>query len=347
MRKTIIQALSILLVLFMIFSAIMIAYNVISHSPKVEQQTQQPILKEIKNQKADLNDDKTYGLDITQLLSENPNVSDLKVQQRKNLEHGYIQDLAIDEKRKAITFKVHAPGITVIELWANKVGQEQILKAWKLEIIDQSFEQKETQWLIKAEVLAKKWVGKIYGLAYNQPNVGNAFVIEVTYAPKNVGDEDFIFETLNPQSKIGATTLQSIQTAIWHIQRNHEEYNISQNFFEQYKIKIKAHVYGDVDGPSAGIAFTTAILSRITNKPISSDIGMTGEITGLGIVGPVGGIKEKIMGAIKNGVKKLWFSVWNDGDINAVPLDLLRKVKITTRLVYDKIYADIFNNKYD
>jgi ATP-dependent Lon protease len=91
-----------------------------------------------------------------------------------------------------------------------------------------------------------------------------------------------------------------------------------------YDVHVNVIGGGNVDGPSAGAAITVSILSAITNKPVRQDVAITGEISLLGNVKPVGGITEKIYGAIQSGIKKVIIPEENKKDISCK----LREIEI-------------------
>ncbi len=99
---------------------------------------------------------------------------------------------------------------------------------------------------------------------------------------------------------------ESAQIALGYIKSNHQQYNISYDLITENNIHI--HVpEGAVkkDGPSAGIALTTAMISVLGKYEIPHDVAMTGEITLRGRVLAIGGLKEKSIGALRNGIKKI------------------------------------------
>lgn len=91
-----------------------------------------------------------------------------------------------------------------------------------------------------------------------------------------------------------------------------------------YDVHVNVIGGGNVDGPSAGAAITVSILSAITNKPVRQDVAITGEISLLGNVKPVGGITEKIYGAIQSGIKKVIIPEENKKDVSCK----LREIEI-------------------
>lgn len=93
------------------------------------------------------------------------------------------------------------------------------------------------------------------------------------------------------------------------------------------------------DGPSAGIAMTTALVSLAMHKPIIKDVGMTGEISLNGKVLPIGGVKEKVMAGSREGVTTLIFPRANERDIEKLP-DYIKE-GITFHFVED--YMDVFD----
>ncbi|WGS64204.1 endopeptidase La [Marinitoga aeolica] len=82
------------------------------------------------------------------------------------------------------------------------------------------------------------------------------------------------------------------------------------------------------DGPSAGVTLTTSIVSSLLKKPINNEIAMTGEITLMGKVLPVGGIKEKLLSAYRSGIKEVIIPKDNEKDLEKIPEEILKKIKV-------------------
>ena len=113
---------------------------------------------------------------------------------------------------------------------------------------------------------------------------------------------------------------ESATVAVGYVKLHAKEYGIDPVMFEKQDIQI--HVpEGAVpkDGPSAGITLTTAVISALTNKPVYSDLAMTGEVTLRGNVLAIGGIKEKSMAAHRSGIQRIVMPKTNVKDMDEIP----------------------------
>lgn len=154
-------------------------------------------------------------------------------------------------------------------------------------------------------------VGVATGLAYTTVG-GDTLQIEVSLAP---GKGKLVLT-----GKLGDVMKESAQAAFSYIRSKSVELGIDANFHEKYDIHI--HVpEGAVpkDGPSAGITMVTALVSALSGKPIKKEVGMTGEVTLRGRVLPIGGLKEKSLGAHRAGLKTIIIPKDNAKDIDDVP----------------------------
>lgn len=154
-------------------------------------------------------------------------------------------------------------------------------------------------------------VGVANGLAYTASG-GDTLQIEVSLSP---GKGKLILT-----GKLGDVMKESAQAAFSYVRSKTKELNIEADFHEKYDIHI--HVpEGAVpkDGPSAGITMATALVSALTTRPIRREVGMTGEITLRGRVLPIGGVKEKSLGAHRAGLKTIILPQDNEKDIEDVP----------------------------
>ena len=123
-------------------------------------------------------------------------------------------------------------------------------------------------------------------------------------------------------------------------------FKIDAKLFEENDIHI--HVpEGAVnkDGPSAGVTITTTLISLFTNKQVNSDIAMTGEITLRGRVLPIGGLKEKIIGAHRANIKKVFIPKENERDLDEIPENIKSDIKFIVVKNYLDIYKELFGDK--
>ncbi|HHV31103.1 MAG: endopeptidase La [Ruminococcaceae bacterium] len=159
----------------------------------------------------------------------------------------------------------------------------------------------------KDELQKKDMVGLVNGLAWTSVG-GELLPIEVA-----VMDGSGKIELTG---SLGDVMKESARTAISCIRTRASELGINHDFYTKFDIHIHAPE-GAVpkDGPSAGTAMATAITSALTNIPIKHDIAMTGEITLLGRVLPIGGLKEKTMAAYRSGIKKVIIPADNVSDL--------------------------------
>src|SRR5690606_28953532 len=127
--------------------------------------------------------------------------------------------------------------------------------------------------------------------------------------------------------QLGDVMKESAMAGISYIRANSERLGIDSKFYKEMDLHI--HVpEGAIpkDGPSAGITMAVATISALTNKPVSKDVAMTGEITLRGRVLPVGGIKEKVLAANRIGIKKVILPFDNKKDLDDVPTKIRRKI---------------------
>ncbi len=108
-----------------------------------------------------------------------------------------------------------------------------------------------------------------------------------------------------------------------------EMFGIESDYFQEHDFHV--HVPEGAtpkDGPSAGIAMCTALVSAITRIPVRADVAMTGEITLRGKVLPIGGLKEKLLAALRGGIKTVIIPEENRKDLKEIPHEVLQQVQI-------------------
>jgi len=127
--------------------------------------------------------------------------------------------------------------------------------------------------------------------------------------------------------QIGEVMQESARAALSYARANLVSFGIKKNILENKDIHI--HVPAGAipkDGPSAGIAMATALISILINKPVNKDVAMTGEITLRGRVLPIGGLKEKALGALRAGIRTIIIPEKNKKDLAEIPMNVKRKI---------------------
>ena len=130
--------------------------------------------------------------------------------------------------------------------------------------------------------------------------------------------------------KLGDVMKESAQAAHSFIRSHAKELGINPDFYKKYDIHV--HVPAGAipkDGPSAGIAMITAMVSLLTNTPVKEGFGMTGEISLRGNVLPIGGLKEKSTAAHRAGLKHILAPKENEKDLEEIPEKIIKDLKIT------------------
>lgn len=174
----------------------------------------------------------------------------------------------------------------------------------------------------------KPQIGVVTGLAYTEFG-GDILPIEVNYF-KGKG-------ALILTGHLGDVMKESCSIALDYVKSNAEKFNINPELFAENDIHI--HVpEGAVpkDGPSAGVAITTAIVSCLSKTPVNPDVAMTGEVTLRGNALPIGGLREKSLAALRSGIKTIIVPEENKKDVEELP----KEVKETLKIEYMKSADD-------
>jgi len=140
--------------------------------------------------------------------------------------------------------------------------------------------------------------------------------------------------------QIGEVMQESARAALSYARANLVSFGIKKNILENKDIHI--HVPAGAipkDGPSAGIAMATALISILINKPVNKDVAMTGEITLRGRVLPIGGLKEKALGALRAGIRTIIIPEKNKKDLAEIPMNVKRKINFVTAKNMEKVIS--------
>lgn len=163
-------------------------------------------------------------------------------------------------------------------------------------------------------------IGMVTGLAWTEVG-GDLLTIETASVP---GKGKLTFT-----GSLGEVMQESIQAAMTVVRARADKLGINGDFYEKRDIHV--HVPEGAtpkDGPSAGIAMCTALVSSLTGNPVRSDVAMTGEITLRGQVLPIGGLKEKLLAAHRGGIKTVLIPDENKRDLEEIPENIVADLDI-------------------
>jgi len=186
---------------------------------------------------------------------------------------------------------------------------------------------------VKNEAISEH-IGLVNALAYT-PMGGMVLPVETTiYEGKG---------EVKITGMIGQTMNESVNVALSYVRANKDEFKVNDYYFDNRDMHIH-FLEGAVkkDGPSAGVSVVTSLLSLLLNKEIPKTVAMTGEVSLRGDVLKVGGIKEKIIGAYNDGVKKIFIPYTNSCDLEEIPDEIRNDVKIILVKSYMEIFEALF-----
>jgi len=161
-------------------------------------------------------------------------------------------------------------------------------------------------------------VGLATGLAWTQVG-GEVLYVEATL----IGGKGELIVT----GQLGDVMQESARAAVTYARANIDSFGLGEKDFDNLDLHI--HVPAGAipkDGPSAGIAMATALISALTDRAVRSDVAMTGEITLRGRVLPIGGLKEKALGAVRSGIRKIIIPEKNKKDLTEIPQNVKRRL---------------------
>ena len=199
----------------------------------------------------------------------------------------------------------------------------------------------------------EKYLGKSkYNHIQNDKNHQSGVVNALAYTPSG-GDILKVSSLTYPgkgkltlTGSLGEVMKESAYIALSYIKSNYQKFNIDLEDMNNQDIHIHFEE-GAVpkDGPSAGITMVTSLLSTLKNHPIDNTISMTGEITLRGKVLPIGGLKEKLIAASINGIKKVFIPEENLSDLEEIPENVKEDLHIILVNNYLDIYKELFKEK--
>ncbi|TYT76002.1 endopeptidase La [Desulfobotulus mexicanus] len=163
-------------------------------------------------------------------------------------------------------------------------------------------------------------VGTVTGLAWTQVG-GELLTIETVLMPGK-GE-------VTVTGKLGDVMKESARAAMSYVRFRSESFGIDPDFYKEKDLHIH-FPEGAIpkDGPSAGIAICTALVSSLTGRPVDRNVAMTGEITLRGRALPIGGLREKVLAAHRGGIVRVLYPAENEKDIKEIPASVLKKVRM-------------------
>ena len=211
----------------------------------------------------------------------------------------------ISEKKKAkkANKKTKAKEITPLKITKKNISDYLGVKQFSFGI-----KEKENQ------------VGVVTGLAYTEFG-GDLLPIEATVLD---GKGKRILT-----GKLGEVMQESISAADSYVRSRWADFGLQKDYYHKYDIHI--HVPDTAtpkDGPSAGIAMVTAMVSSLTGTPVKSEVAMTGEVSLRGNAMPIGGLKEKLLSALRGGIKTVLIPHENEKDLEEIPDNVKKELKI-------------------
>ena len=231
-----------------------------------------------------------------------------------------------DINRKIIRHYTRESGVRNLEREISKVARKLVKKIDNNEKVNNPINEKDLNDLLGVqkfnygEIEEENRVGVVTGLAWTEVG-GEILKIESAIMPGK--------GKMQITGKLGDVMQESIKAAKSYIRSRSLDYGIIPPIFDKKDFHI--HVPEGAtpkDGPSAGIAMVTSIISAITEIPVNKNVAMTGEITLRGLVLPIGGLKEKLLAAHRAGIKTVLIPIENKKDLVEVPKTVLGAIEI-------------------
>jgi ATP-dependent Lon protease len=187
------------------------------------------------------------------------------------------------------------------------------------------------------ETEAEDMVGVVTGLAWTEVG-GEILTIESVLLPGK--------GNIKHTGKLGDVMQESVSAALSYVRSRSINFGIKPTLFEKRDIHV--HVPEGAtpkDGPSAGIAMATSIVSVLTGIPVRRDVAMTGEITLRGRVLPIGGLKEKLLAALRAGITTVFIPKDNEKDLAEIPDNVKKHLKLIPVSDVDEVIAQALARK--
>ncbi|MDE6563156.1 MAG: endopeptidase La [Malacoplasma sp.] len=231
-------------------------------------------------------------------------------------------------------------GVREVERAIRQIARKFVVRQQKEKLTSQTIGIDEVKFYLKKEIYDytkkdKEYMpGVVNGMAYTSAG-GDLLPIEATFSPGK--------GKIEITGNLKETMKESVNVALGYVKTNAKRFGIDPEIFGTIDIHVHVPSGGiPKDGPSAGIALTTAILSALKNVKIPSNVAMTGEITLRGRVLIIGGVKEKTISAFRGGANDIFMPKEDERYLDDVPEEVKSKIKITLVDTYDDVYNRLF-----
>jgi ATP-dependent Lon protease len=256
------------------------------------------------------------------------------------LAHGLKADEFVftkDALRDLIRYYTREAGVRTLEREIAKVARKALRrilegKAEKIEVTPENLSDfsgvRKYRFGIGEE---ENQIGAVTGLAWTEVG-GELLTIEAVTVPGK--------GQIKTTGKLGEVMSESIQAALSYVKARAPSYGIKPSLFARKDVHIHLPE-GAVpkDGPSAGVGMVTTIVSTLTGIPVHRDVAMTGEVTLRGRVLPIGGLKEKLLAALRGGIKTVLIPQENEKDLVEIPANIKDGLEIIPVSHVDQVLA--------
>jgi ATP-dependent Lon protease len=276
---------------------------------------------------------------------------------------GYTEDEKVEiAKRHLIPKQIESHGLKAGELVLTDEGLRALIRHYTREAGVRTLEREIAK--VARKVLRKILEGKAEAIEITADNVGDFVGVRrfrhgmseeedqigaVTgLAWTEVGGELLTIEAvtvpgkgqIKTTGKLGDVMTESIQAAFSFVKARSPSYGVKPSVFGRKDIHVHLPE-GAVpkDGPSAGIGMVTAIISTLTGIPVRRDVAMTGEVTLRGRVLPIGGLKEKLLAALRGGITKVLIPADNEKDLAEIPANIKQGLELVVVSHVDEVLA--------
>ncbi|WP_027120165.1 endopeptidase La [[Mycoplasma] testudinis] len=262
----------------------------------------------------------------------------------RTLENASLSTKELSFSDEAISYIIkhftREAGVRQLERTIQQIARKFLVRSQKGEIENQKIDIKAVKYYLKKEIFdyttrdEDAIPGIVNGMAYTSSG-GDLLPIEVTHS---VGKGDIVIT-----GNLKETMRESANVALGYVKSNAKEFGIDPEIFKTTDIHIHVPSGGiPKDGPSAGIALTTAIISALTGKKVDPTVAMTGEITLRGKVLVIGGVKEKTISAHRGGVRTIFMPEKDERYLDEVP----KEIKDDLTIIFVKKYKDVYKRLF-